>query len=172
VRIARHAVSADETYRSANGNMLSGNAIQNAPSATIFPQSDRNTGFRAEGNNDNVKNPIASRTNVTPPGPIAPNASAINKYDAPQINPGKERITHSAPERPPADELMEFVSFAIRNWMTKSLSLALIQKKGHFGYSRWTAFAGKEILSKCGTIRSVQESYNPKVLPCLKKLFR
>src|SRR5262249_10187071 len=108
-------VSAEETCRSANGNKLKGNASQNTPSATIFGQSDRNTGFRADGNSDSVKNPITSRTSVTPPGPIAPSESAINRYEAPQIIPGSERTTHSAaPGLCAVPFALELASFAIR----------------------------------------------------------
>src|SRR5579859_696233 len=131
-------VSAEETYRSANGNMLNGNAIQNAPSATIFGQSERNTGIRAEGNSERVKKPIASRTNVTPPGPIAPNASAINRYDAPQINPGRERIIQSAaPEWCAETFELELAVAAIGAWMDYRLRLSSTQTKSHFGDPGW-----------------------------------
>src|SRR5215470_1803589 len=115
--------------------MLSGNAIQNAPSATIFPQSERSTDFRADGNKDNVRNPTSSRMKVTPPGPIAPRASAMNRYDAPQIKPGSDRITHSAaPERSRDREVIALASLAIRDLMLIRIGSALTQAKSHFGY--------------------------------------
>src|SRR5882757_2365758 len=148
-------VSAEETYRSANGNMLSGNAIQNAPSATIFSQSERSTGWRAAGKHKSVRNPTASRTNVTPPGPIAPSASAINRYDAPQINPGSERITQSAaPDRrsAPAAIVVEFVSFAMRVSAGsvsagRRISAITTQTKSHFGEPRWPALLKQQVAS-------------------------
>src|SRR5579871_826774 len=139
-------VSAEETYRSAKGNMLSGNAIQNAPSATIFSQSERNTGFRAAGNSDSVKNPIASRTNVTPPGPIAPSESAINRYDAPQIIPGKDKITQSA--APPCfttgAAVAEFVRVTIRYSMCGRIRASRAHSKSHFGEPEWPAHKKEE----------------------------
>src|SRR5258708_18403304 len=142
-------VSAEDTYRSANGNMLSGNAIQNAPSATIFSQSERSTGLRADGKHNSVRNPTASRTNVTPPGPIAPSASAINKYDAPQINPGSERITQSAaPDRCSvgAAVVIEFVSFAICVSAGRRISAMTAQAKSHFGEPQFGLYKlGKQV---------------------------
>src|SRR5580704_8998930 len=68
--------------------MLSGNASQRTPSQAIPAQSDRTTDFRAAGNRERVAKPIRIRTNVTPFGPMARIPSAINRKDAPQINPG------------------------------------------------------------------------------------
>src|SRR5262245_57863194 len=81
-------VSADDTCCSANGNMLSGNANHNTPSAAVPAQSARATGRRADGNRDSVKNPIAMRLNVTPLGATAARPSAMNRNDAPQMTPG------------------------------------------------------------------------------------
>src|SRR5262249_5925105 len=136
-------VSAEETCRSANGNKLKGNASQNTPSATIFGQSDRNTGFRADGNSDSVKNPITSRTSVTPPGPIAPSESTINRYEAPQIIPGSERTTHSAaPGLCAVPFALELASFAIRCLMNNRIDSSLADAKCHFGESNRTTPRG------------------------------
>jgi hypothetical protein len=89
-------VSADVTCRSANGNMVSGNASQSTPSETTPFQSEREMGFRADGNRDSVTRPIDTRTKVIPKGPTARIPSAMNRNDAPQIRPGTASNNHSA----------------------------------------------------------------------------
>ena len=81
-------VSADETCCSANGNMLNGNASHSTPTPAMPAQSDRATGWRADGNRDSVTNPTAMRANVTPLGSTAFRPSAMNRNDAPRISPG------------------------------------------------------------------------------------
>ena len=71
--------------------MLKGNANQSKPNHATAPQSDRATGFLAEGNKASVANPMLIRTKVRPLGPIARKPSAIKRNDAPQISPGMMR---------------------------------------------------------------------------------
>src|SRR5262245_15667281 len=80
--------SADETCRSANGNMLSGTASHNTPSAAVFTRSSGRIGRRADGTNDSVAKPSAIRTTVSPMGATACSPSAMNRNEAPQMTPG------------------------------------------------------------------------------------
>src|SRR5712691_3343102 len=82
-------VSADETCCSANGNMLSGKASHTMPSAAAPERSDRRICRRAAGTSDSVRKPTAMRTNVTPFATAASSPSAMNRNDAPQLQPGR-----------------------------------------------------------------------------------
>lgn len=68
--------------------MLSGKAIHTTPRSAIAPQSRRLTERHDAGNSASVAKPIRIRTNVTPFGPIARDASAMKRNDAPQMTPG------------------------------------------------------------------------------------
>src|SRR5712692_11273363 len=82
-------VSADDTCCSANGNMLSGKASHKTPSQAVPQRSDARIGRRAAGTSESVRNPIAMRVNVTPFGATASRPSAMNRNDAPQMQPGR-----------------------------------------------------------------------------------
>ena len=59
-------VNAEETRCSASGNMVSGKANQSTPSHTTGIQSERATGFRADGNIASVAMPMKMRPKATP----------------------------------------------------------------------------------------------------------
>src|SRR5262245_34022506 len=82
-------VSAEETRSSANGNMLSGNAIHSTPRTTPFQRSEDPRRRRAAGTSDSVAKPMAMRTKVTPFGPTERRLSAMKRYEAPQMRPGR-----------------------------------------------------------------------------------
>ena len=88
-------VNAEDTCCSANGNMLSGNAIQKMPSSAIFSRSSRAIGARAAGTQESAAKPTAIRMNVTPFGAIACRPSAMNRNEAPQMIPGRTRTPQS-----------------------------------------------------------------------------
>ena len=93
-------VSAEETRSSAYGNILRGNANQSSASHATELRSARATGFRADGNQASVANPIQIRTKQTPLGPIARKPSAINRKEAPQMRPGATRSSHALCKTP------------------------------------------------------------------------
>src|SRR5262245_61448150 len=94
-------VSADDTRSSANGNMLSGNAIHSTPRTTPFQRSEDPRRRRAAGTSDSAPKPMARRTKVTPFGPIERRLSAMKRYEAPQMRPGRISSAQS-PAPPPA----------------------------------------------------------------------
>jgi hypothetical protein len=88
-------VSAEETCRSAKGNMLSGNAIQRIPTSAVPSRSSRPIARRDPGKTARVRNPTRMRVKVTPFGPIASSPSAMNRNEAPQMAPGTMRRIQS-----------------------------------------------------------------------------
>ena len=88
-------VSADDTCCSANGNMLSGNASHSTPRPAVFHRSAARIGRLAAGIVERVRKPIRMRRKVTPFGPTDSSPSAMNRNDAPQIQPGSRSSSQS-----------------------------------------------------------------------------
>ena len=88
-------VTAEDTWRSAWGNMLIGRASQRSPSQAMPARSSFRTGRRAAGTNASATNPTAKRTKVTPSGGSASSPTAISRNEQPQMRPGSATSAQS-----------------------------------------------------------------------------
>ena len=87
-------VTADDTCRSARGNIESGIATQVTPNSASRGQSLRSIVRRVAGRNASVQNPNVMRNVVISAGLNASRPIAMNRNDAPQMPPA----VHNSPQ--------------------------------------------------------------------------